>query len=300
MVDMLTPNVQTVDASGLNGLPFDVGTMFADHKGVLKPRIEKRQRKLARSVHFLSAFLEDGEKLLVITTAVSPTSFFEQLTTGWIFIYIKRCLLVTTDRRIFHIPATLGYRYRRSIAQIRYGDIDSMTQKFSRLKIQYKFGARDQFLYLGRAERKKIRALLPRLDLRGPASTTGKRAHLCPRCTAELEAGRFDCGGCGLEFKNRKKALMLSVLLPGGGYFYTGHALLGIGDALFELLLILAIIGSLIPDPDFPDADFAGALVFGVILVLEKIVTIYHANHFVKEYLTKDRNIEPAGLIVES
>jgi len=297
MVDTLSPDTQSNALNHLDGLPFDADTMFADHKGVFKPRIEKKQRKLAGKLLFLKEFLEDGEKLLVTTTAVSPTSFFEQLTTGFIFVYIKRCLLVMTDRRIFHIPTNMNYNYRRSIAQIRYSDTESIVQKGSKLKIKYKSGAKDLFLYVRRAERKKIRAILPSLSHEGPPSKSGKRVHLCPRCSAELENDLFECPSCALEFKSRKTALKLSIWLPGGGYFYTGHPLLGIGDALFELLLILAVIVSLIPDAEFPDGNFGSAIVFGVILLIEKMITIYHANHFVKEYLTKDKEIKPVGHI---
>ena len=297
MVDTLSPNMQSNGLNDLDRLPFDADTMFADHKGTYKPRIEKKQRKLARKLPFLKEFLEDGEKLLVITTAVSPTSFFEQWTTGFIFVYIKRCLLVMTDRRILHIPTTMGYKYRRSIAQIRYGDIASISQKRSKLKIQYKHGVKDLFLYVRRSERKKIRALLASLALEGPSSKAGKRVHLCPRCTSELETDVFECSSCGLEFKSRKKALKLSIWLPGGGYFYTGHPLLGIGDAIFELILILAIVGNLIPTADFPAGDPTAAIVLGVILIIEKLITIYHANHFVKEYLTKDKEIKATGAV---
>ena len=207
MVNTLSPNMQSNALSDLDGLPFDADTMFADHNGVYKPRIEKKQRKLARKLPFLKEFLEDDEKLLVITTAVSPTSFIEQWTTGLVFVYIKRCLLVMTNKRIFHIPTTLSFDYRRSIAQIRYGDIDSIAQKGSKLKIRYKSGAKDLFYYVRRAERKKIRVQLPLLSREGPSSKVGKRAHLCPRCSAELENDNFECPGCGLEFKSRKKSI---------------------------------------------------------------------------------------------
>jgi hypothetical protein len=297
MVDVLAPHMPSSDETTLEGLPFDAETMFGDDKGIYKARIEKKQRKLAKSLSFLGNFLEEGEKLLIITTAVSPTSFLEQFTTGWIFIYIKRCLLVMTDRRIFHIPTTAGYKYRQSIGQIRYADIESITQKGSKLKIRYKSGATDLFLYLRGAERKKIRALLPNLSFAGPPSNAGTRVHLCPRCASELQTGHFECGRCGLEFKSRAKALKFSVWLPGGGYFYTGHPLLGMGDAMVELVLLLGIIISLVPDPDFPEPDIAGVITIGVILVVEKLVTIYHANHFVKEYLPTSTEFVSPGHI---
>jgi hypothetical protein len=259
--------------------------MFADHNGAYKPRIEKKQRKLAEKVKFLKDFLEDGEQLLAITTAVSPTSFLEQWTTGFIFAYIKRCMLVFTDRRIFHIPTTSSFDYRESVAEIRYGDLESIAQKGSRLKVAYKSGVKEVFLYIRRSERKKIRALLQATDLHSSPGTTGNRVHLCPKCTQVLEADRFDCPGCGKEFKSRTRARNLSLWFPGGGYFYTGHPYLGVTDAVIELFFLVVIIGSLIPTSNSPNGDLALAAWFAVFLAIEKAITVYHANHFVKEYL---------------
>jgi hypothetical protein len=279
MVDVLSPDSYIQGTDSLGGLNIDSATMFADHKGVHKPRIEKKQRKLAEKVTFLKDFLEDGEQLLAVTTAVSPTSFLEQWTTGFIFVYIKRCMLVFTDRRVFHIPTTSGFDYRESVAEIRYGDLESIEQKGSRLKIAYKTGAKDLFLYVRGSERKKIRALLQTGSRHAAPAGTGNRTHLCPKCTHVLEVDRSDCPGCGKEFKSRTKARNLSLWLPGGGYFYTGHPFLGAMDALIELFFLVAIVGGLI------SGEWAVAGLFGALLALEKAITVYHANHFVKEFL---------------
>ena len=285
MVDTLSPEMYSSGSGDIYELPINAGTMFADHAGTHKPRIEKKQRKLAEKVTFLKDFLEDGEQLLAITTAVSPTSFLEQWTTGFIFVYIKRCMLVFTDRRIFHIPTTSSFDYRESVAEVRYGDLESIAQKGSRLKVAYKSGVKEVFLYIRRSERKKIRALLQATDLHSSPGTAGNRVHLCPKCTQVLEADRFDCPGCGKEFKSRTKARKLSLWLPGGGYFYTGHPYLGVADAFIELLFLVIIIGSLIPTSSSPNGDLVLAAVFAVFLAIEKAITVYHANHFVKEYL---------------
>ncbi len=295
MADSLAPMTAATAPKDMDGLPIDADKMFSDHKGTHKPRIEKKQRALLKKVAFLKEFLEDGETLLAITTAVSPTSFLEQWTTGFIFVYIKRCLLVVTNRRIFHIPTTAGYKYRRSIAQIRYADIETIQQKGSRLKIKYKSNQKDLFLYVRRSERKKIRALLPHVSMQGAESEAGKRVHLCPRCTSELEFDVYVCSNCKLEFKSRSTALKLSMWLPGGGYFYTGHPILGISDALLEAILIFAIVFALIPTPEYPEPDYVGAASIGVFLVIEKLITIYHANHFIREYLTKEKDIKTAS-----
>lgn len=289
MVDTLSLESYVGAKKGPDDLPIDEGTMFTDDKGVHKPRIEKKQRKLLAKVAFLHEFLEEGEKIQTVTTAVSPTSFLEQWTTGFIFVYIRRCLLVFTDRRIFHVPTTMSYDYRQSVAQIRYGDVESIAQKGSRLKLAYKSGVKELFLYVRRSERKKIRLLLDAADLQGATSEVGKRVHLCPQCTNELEVDRFDCASCGKEFKSRIKARNLSIWLPGGGYFFTGHPYLGVADAVIELLFLFVIVSALIPSSAFPNGDLATAGVFAVLLFIEKVITVYHANHFVKEYLPVDR-----------
>jgi hypothetical protein len=285
MVDTLSPNMQTPGLGGPHALPIDAGIMFADHKGVHKPRIEKKQLKLVEKVTFLKEFLEDGEQLLAVTTAVSPTSFLEQWTTGFIFVYVKRCILVFTDRRVFHIPTTSSFDYRGSVAEFRYGDLDSIAQKGSRLKVAYKSGNKEVFLYIRGSERKKIRKLLQSTDLFSAPGGAGERVHRCPKCTQTLEADRFDCPSCAKEFKSRTKARNLSLWLPGGGYFYTGHPYLGVIDAAVEILFLAVIISSLIPSAANPDGDLALAAIFAVFLAIEKAITVYHANHFVKEYL---------------
>lgn len=291
-MDILAPNYATNSVEAANGIPFKTELAFADHKGVYKPRIEKKQRKLALKLDFLKDFLEQDEEVLAITTAVSPTSFLDRVTTGMIFVYIWRCMLVFTDRRIIHVPTTQGYRYRQSLAQIGYNDIASIALKGAKLKIEYKSNAKEQFLYVRGSERRKIRALLADLNLQGMPSDAAQRHHICPRCASALTAGLYECRSCKLEFKDKTTARKRSIWLPGGGYFYTGHPWLGIGDALFESLLVFGIIVSFVPTVDFPDPDISGAIFLGVILIFEKLVTVYHANHFVKEYLTKDKEIK--------
>jgi len=110
-------------------VPLDRETLFSNHKGDYKKRIEKRQTRLLKNVAFLKNFLKVDERILLITTGCSPTSILEQLLTGWIFIYLKRSLFIFTNKRIFHIPTKRNYSYRNSIAQILYSDCDSIQIK---------------------------------------------------------------------------------------------------------------------------------------------------------------------------
>ena len=83
-----------------------------------------------------------------------------------------------------------------------------------------------------------------------------------------------------------------SILFPGGGYFYTGHPWLGIADAFAEVFLFLMMISGLFlafgPEGD-PEVALILMAIFGVFLIIEKLVTIYHAQHFVAERVPADR-----------
>jgi len=34
--------------------------------------------------------------------------------------------------------------------------------------------------------------------------------------------------------------------------------------------------------------------IFGIALVIEKAISVYHANHFIKEFIPKEKDIVPA------
>jgi hypothetical protein len=108
-------------------------------------------------------------------------------------------------------------------------------------------------------------------------------------------ARKYTCSTCRLQFKDGERAIKMSLLYPGGGYFYTGHPLLGLGDAITEGILLILVIGGFINawsnDGD-PDAWFS-VFFFFVILVIEKAQTIYHAKHYVNEYIPENEKFTP-------
>jgi hypothetical protein len=273
-------------------VPLDRETLFSNHKGNYKKRIEKRQTKLLKKVAFLKNFLKEDERILLITTGCSPTSILEQLLTGWIFIYLKRSLFIFTNKRIFHIPTKQNYSYRNSIAQIPYPDCDSIQIRGRKLVVGYKNGKKEKFLYIASKEKKKIKALLPTISFEGYPSEIQKRVHLCPRCTKELEEEKYICSNCYLEFKEKDKARKISLIYPGGGYFYTGHPLLGISDAVVETILLVLVILSLIDAINSVEGSGVDFFTFAILLVIEKAITVYHSNHFIKEYIPKEKEIK--------
>ncbi len=279
-------------------LPIDDDVIFSDFRGTRKPRIEKRQRKLLGRLDALHDFMRDDEQILLVTHALSPTPLLEQLTTGAVFVYIKRCLLVFTNQRILHLPTTMSYRYRQSIAELNYADMQWLTMKGSVLKAGFEKRHVEKFLYVARRERRKIKALIETLPVGGEGASSARfRTHLCPRCTAPLEPDRYECPQCRLAFKSKSTATKLSMLIPGGGYFYTGHWFLGISDALVELLIIAALVVSVLEWAGGNSESFVAVIIFGIFLAVEKTVTIYHARFFVDEYMPKDRQIKALGTV---
>ena len=272
------------------GLPVNTDVMFTNQKDIYKQSIEKRQRKLLQKISFIKPFLHENETILCVTTGCSPASIIEQFLTGWIIYYLKRSLFIFTDERVFHIPTKHDFSYRNSIAQILYADCQSIAIKGRNLAAEYKNGKNEKFFYL--AENKKIKTLLQQMPLVGQTSPTLERTHLCPRCTNTLIKDQYICPNCALDFKNKEQTKRISLIYPGGGYFYTGHPLLGVADALTETYLTMLVLFGLIAAISGASGGIFTFVFIGAILALEKAMTVYHSNHFIKEFIPKDRFIQ--------
>jgi hypothetical protein len=293
MIEKMKNELRGKGEQTLLGLPVDRRVLFSDAKGIYKPGIQKRQTKLIERISFVKPFLKEGEKIVLVTTGCSPISVLEQFLTGWLVFYLKRCLLVFTDRRIFHIPTRANYSYRNSMAQILYGDCEKISLKGGALVVQYKSGEKERFNYVASRERRKIKALLETISLAGEQSKTGRRTHLCPRCARELNKDQYTCTNCRLAFKDRAEGKRISILYPGGGYFYTDHPFLGIGDAITELFLMILVVVSVIGVARGFEQGIFLLVLSGVLLVLEKVVSVFHSNHFIEEYIPKEKEIRP-------
>jgi hypothetical protein len=280
-------------------LPIKETVAFSNKKGVFKESIKKKQLSmLEHYVPLLKQFLEPGEEILLVMRGCSPMTPMEQFTTGAMIYYIKRCTLVVTNRRILHFPATKNFFPRHSIAQIRYGDVEEfkpsafLGRKFT---VKYKNGTKETFLYVN--ESAKLKSILPGLQMAGQQPTTsGVRHHLCPKCNAVLTPGAYDCPACRLEFKNEQRARKLSLIYPGGGYFYTNHPFLGIGDAIMETILTIMVLMGIVNMVSGVSDNSVGlfqVVFFGILLVLEKWYSLYHAKHYVKEYIPVEKDVRP-------
>lgn len=281
------------------GLRINRDVCFTTHNTTSHRGTTNRQLKVLRDVApFLKQVLMPDEEIWLAVRASSPMSWVEQLTTGSIIYRLKRCVLVFTNKRILHLPTTINFKPKSSVAQTVYGDLaEARVSGFMgrALKLAYKSGKKESFLYLESPEFKKLEALLLSLPKDSRASEVSERHHLCPRCQGRLYAGKFICPSCGLQFKDCERAIKLSILFPGGGYFYTRHPLLGIGDAITEGVLLILLTSALIDalsGHGRPDA-WISVLIFGAALTIEKAQTIYHAKHYVNEFIPENENFAP-------
>jgi hypothetical protein len=281
--------VATPNDRPIYGLPVDADALFSDKNGVRKKSVEKKKTKLLQKLTFLSRFLGPDERIIFLTTACSPFSALEQMTIGYAWVYMmKRALLVFTNKRILHVPTTAKYEYRGSLAQILYQDCRKQYVKGSTFLVEYHSGKKERFHGIPGADRAAIKRLNIEAGEFGPRSERPERNHLCPNCAAVLAPQQYACPSCNLAFRNKAKAWRYSLLIPGGGYFYVRRWGMGILDAIVESYLLLILVGagvaSLLGDPE----ALSVAAMMAVVLTLEKLITIYHANQFLTEFIPQD------------
>ena len=286
--------MNTAGQADLLSLPINKGICFSTHKNEFKESIKKEQSKvLMKFAPFLKQILEPGEEILLAVKGTSPMPFLEQWTTGWVIYYIKRCVLIFTNKRILHFPTRSDFSPKHSVSQARYEDIEKVKLAgfLGRvLNIEYKSGKKEKFYYIKSREFKKLKSLQDFFMKGGPPSKVMERHYLCPKCITPLVKDVFACPNCRLEFKNAAKAIRLSIFIPGGGYFYTGHPFLGVIDAIVETILLITLITNLIVALSRIEAW--GSVIFvAFLLLIEKAITIYHAKHYISECIPADKDL---------
>ena len=135
------------------GLRINQDVCFTTHNNKLHMGTTKRQLKILRDVApLLRQVLKPDEEILLAVRAASPMSWFEQLTTGWIIYLLKRCVLVFTNKRILHLPTTMNFKPKSSVAQVVYGDLtEAKVSGFMGrvLKLNYKTGKKEELQLCG-------------------------------------------------------------------------------------------------------------------------------------------------------
>ncbi len=294
MAEQNSPPTFGIIRQRIFGIPVNRKILFSNHKNVYKEKIEKRQRKLIVKIPFIKPFIKENERVLLITTGYSPISTIEKYLIGWLLIYLKRSLFVFTNQRIFHIPTTPIYSYRNSITQILYPYCKAMYISGKSLVVEYtKWGEKEKFIGIAGKEKSKINQLLKTINFEAKEGEASKRTHLCPRCTNELSKGNYVCESCKLKFKTNVVAIIISIIFPGGGYFFTRQYFLGIVFALTEVILLIYLTSSLVNTLNGAENGIFSLAIYTFAILFVKAISILHSLDFIKEFIPKKKKINP-------
>lgn len=279
-------------------------TAFTSCKGLEKSGVRKRAEKtLSKLREALLKMLSPEEVILYLARAQAPAGLFEQWSFGWYIYSVTRTMLVFTNRRIIHLLVKGNGDWKRSLRSVQWGDLANAKVKgwaLNRtLRLTYRNGQNEDYWGLGHADAKKIKVLLGALlpGSAGEGSPAQGMVQLCPSCTATLSPESYKCRQCNLSFKDMKTMVRRSLLIPGGGYFYTGHWVLGLADFLVEaILLYLTVFAFLVglgvvqpgtgpEDVISPAAAFGEGIFYAAILSFEKWLTIHHCRRFIRDHI---------------
>jgi len=286
----------------IDGMSVRNDVLFTNDKGEDKRQIQKRSEKaLQKLIPALQRVLLPTETVLYLAQARSPLTALEQLTAAWWTALLAASVIVITNKRILFFPVKRDGSWRESVRALHWGDLEEVKPKgllARNVTFKSKNGTKATYTNFRRADAKKIAAiataLLPAAS--GESTATHDWVQLCPACRNILTLGQYSCSGCGLTFKNEKSMVTRSILLPGGGYFYTGHPLIAMLPAVVEGLLVLEILVLLFAGLASPKAMpniLSGLLLLGLLWALETAVTILHCRRYVREYIPERR--EHAG-----
>ena len=141
---------------------------------------------------------------------------------------------------------------------------------------------------------------MKRMPLSGSQGQLGRRSHLCPRCTTLLENGQFTCNACQLKFKNKIAAIIMAILIPGGGYFYTRHYLIGLLNVIVEIFLMgyfYLIWQDVINKPENRILYLVG---LAALFVIIKIMSVIHSSHFIEEFIPTQKQVQTDPSVARS
>ena len=298
---------QSIRMGTYASVPIREDTLFTDHAGDEKKGIRKRAEKtLDEHQELLRRLLEREETVLYVARAQAPVGLLEQVTFGWYTYYVTSVVLVVTNRRLLHLLVTRDGKWKKSLRAVRWGDLTEAQVKSwlsPTLELVYRSDKKEKYWGLRREDAKKLKllvsALLPAST--GEATAAQGAASLCPRCFVGLTLGLYQCPKCNLTFKDEKTMVQRSLLIPGGGYFYTRQWFLAIGDFIAEAVIlwllivsVALVIGVVKPPPAAPGeaaplaANLAVVGIVGGILAVEKWFTIRHCRRFIREYIPQE------------
>jgi len=293
-----------------NGVQVREDTLFTNVKGEIDDRSRKRAEEALASLHdILPNLLEPNEAILyVIKTCQAPLGTLEQLFLGWYVYRVTATRLVFTNLRLLHFGLGAGGKWNRTLKSVRWGDVTKAKVKgwINRLlELRYADGKKERYWRLPKKDGKKAQAILDAVlpQSQGEATAAQGFQSICPNCRAVLTAGNYQCASCGLKFKDEKTLRWRTILIPGGGYLYSGMTLLGVLAFLSEGAFTLATITFVLMALGLMAAEraengqimaaselWATALILAIILALNKALEFIHGRRVVRSFIPLNKS----------
>jgi len=287
---------QIVSVSGVN-VRADI--LFTDAKG----RDNKGQQKVAEKILaglqlILPRLMGPNEVILATGFAQTQATFFEQLFLGWGAYLLGRSILVVTNRGLLRFrirsKGLVGWEWDNGVQGIGWGDLAEARVTGGlgrRFVMRFRNNQKQTVSRLLPTFHKKLQMLAPLLlnaNL-GDATAATAPVSLCPKCLAPLTAGLYQCAQCGQVFRDEKKLLWRTWLIPGGEYFYVGSIGFGILQAIVELIILVWAVVLIGAGMASGDSDAGASVVTGVvfllILVFHKLAAYVQCRRIVRGFL---------------
>jgi hypothetical protein len=300
------PVYPTVPARRVDREGFSIreDVLYSDAKG----RERKKIRKLAGAAldslgDVLRRVLEPGETIFYTAAAQAvPGPLTQFFGGGWHTYSLPRTAFFITDRRIIALrlrKRITGWNWNRGIQTARWGDVAGVkaTGGLSRrLTLTFRNGETRRYWRFAWGDAKKLALLIEalRAHASGETSSAGGLVSLCPNCLAALASRQYRCAVCGVEFKDEKTLWQRGLMIPGGASLYVGASGLGMFRGVFEGLITLGIIYSLVRllgasgNPALQGRIMTGIVFECFILFLDKLLAYYLALPQVRDFIPVD------------
>ena len=240
------------ELQSLNMEKFELTEIFSPNKkGGYKSRKNKIKVKVLMAVHdVLSKLLQDGEKITRIGKGTASYPFEVLFGNGYLTLMYNHYAIACTDRRLLFININPRMKHATHyLFQMPYEHIKKARKGLllGGIILQPFKGKRRTFTNMKRYFAKDIQEfVVAKRESMPPVKPSEELLeNLCPACFVPLPKKLTSCPTCKASFKEPKKALLKSLVMPGWGDFYLGHRALG-GLELVGSLFVWMIVVSLV------------------------------------------------------
>jgi len=217
-----------------------------DNSGFWARRLSKKKFKLLKNIDpVIRLMLRPGESVCFLTWGVEEATA-DVFLLGRFTSYINYRAFVLTTSRILLIQITPGHKIAQLRGQIEYAGISRIKSSLlGSLLVTFNNGEKTTLTHVPKADRKFLGQLID--GLRAQIAQTGQtnlsvKSDLCPHCYKIVQARPASCPHCAGQFKSAGRAMLLSFILPGLGFWYLGYKLISLIPMIISIGMWIGII----------------------------------------------------------